>query len=228
VLAGVALKPWPAGPLLSVSVAPRSWAVAALVGLWALRLGLHIATRVASSPEDARYAAFRKDWAPRFQRGMFVFLQTQAPATALLSLSVILAAREPTPGWRIQDLLGLALLAVSILGEGLADDQLRRFKADPANKGKVCDRGLWAWSRHPNYFFEWLVWMAYPVIALRPAEPLTWLSFTAPVVMFILLNLVSGVPPLEKAMLASRGDLFRAYQRRTSVFFPLPPRSKAS
>ncbi len=220
-LAGAALATWPQwGP-----PTPRQWAVAALVGIWALRLGSDIAGRVAKSPEeDARYAAFRKEWAPHFQRGMFFFLQAQAPATALLAISIVLAAREPSPGVRVQDIAGFALLAVSILGESLADGQMRRFRADPANKGKVCERGLWAWSRHPNYFFEWLVWMAYPVIALEPAHPLTWLSFAAPAMMYLLLTRVSGVPPLERAMLASRGDLFRDYQARVSVFFPLPPK----
>ena len=90
-------------------------------------------------------------------------------------------------------------------------------------KGGLMDQGLWAWSRHPNYFFQWLGWVAYPVIAVRPDRPLTWLSLTAPVVMFGLLRYVSGVPPLETAMLASRGEAFRDYQRRVSPFFPLPP-----
>jgi steroid 5-alpha reductase family enzyme len=219
-LAGAALATWPQW----TPPVPRQWAVAALVGVWALRLGSYIAGRVSHGPEDARYAAFRKEWAPHFQRGMFFFLQAQAPATAILAVSIVLASREPSPGWRVQDIAGFILLAVSILGESLADGQMRRFRADPANKGKVCERGLWAWSRHPNYFFEWLVWIAYPVIAMEPAHPLTWLSFAAPLMMYFLLTKVSGVPPLEKAMLASRGDLFRDYQSRVSVFFPFPPK----
>jgi steroid 5-alpha reductase family enzyme len=101
---------------------------------------------------------------------------------------------------------------------------MKGFRADPANRGKVIEIGLWAWSRHPNYFFQWLGWLAYPVIALDPARPVTWLSLAAPAVMYGLLRYVSGVPPLEQAMLKSRGDLFRDYQRRVSVFFPLPPK----
>jgi steroid 5-alpha reductase family enzyme len=99
---------------------------------------------------------------------------------------------------------------------------MKAFRADPANKGQVMDRGLWGWSRHPNYFFQWLGWCAYPVIALDPARPVTWLSLAAPGVMFGLLRYVSGVPPLEEAMLKTRGDLFRKYQARVSAFFPLP------
>jgi steroid 5-alpha reductase family enzyme len=101
---------------------------------------------------------------------------------------------------------------------------MKLFKADPANKGKVADLGLWGWSRHPNYFFEWLGWLAYPVIGLDPAQPFTWLSLTAPLVMFLLLTRVSGIPPLEAAQIASKGDAYRAYQARVSAFFPFPPK----
>lgn len=219
-LVAAALTTWPSAGAPTF----RHIAVAVLVGVWALRLGRHIALRVLQGPEDARYAEFRRDWGKDFLRNMVGLMLAQAPATALLSVSVILAARAPEPQWRVQDLVGAALLLISIYGEGVADGQLRRFKADPANKGKVCDTGLWAWSRHPNYFFEWLVWMAYPIIAIAPSNPLTWLSLVAPGVMYLLLTRVSGVPPLEKSMLASRGDLFRAYQARTSVFFPWPPK----
>jgi steroid 5-alpha reductase family enzyme len=101
---------------------------------------------------------------------------------------------------------------------------MKRFREDPANKGQVMDRGLWGWSRHPNYFFQWLGWMAYPAIAFHPGLPLSWLSFSAPVVMFVLLRFVSGVPPLEAAMLKTRGERFRSYQGRVSAFVPLPPK----
>ena len=124
----------------------------------------------------------------------------------------------------VQDLAGVIILAVAIIGEAIADLQLARFKARNAGSGGICDAGLWAWSRHPNYFFEWLGWLAYPVIAIDPARPVTLLSLAAPLVMFVVLRFVTGVPPLERAMLASRGERFRAYQARTSPFIPLPPR----
>ena len=113
-------------------------------------------------------------------------------------------------------------------GEAVADGQMKAFRASAGHKGQVMDRGLWSWSRHPNYFFQWLGWLAYPVIALDPARPLTWLSLAAPVVMYGVLRYVSGVPPLEAAMLKSRGERFRDYQARVSVFFPLPPRKPQS
>jgi steroid 5-alpha reductase family enzyme len=203
--------------------------VAGLIGAWALRLGLHIRARVLTSPEDARYAQFRTEWAPRYQTMMFGFLQIQALAGALLLISVIAAAANPAPTLRPQDLAGAAVLAIAIFGEGLADNQLKAFAHDPANAGKVCDVGLWSWSRHPNYFFEWFGWVAYPLIAVDFSGHYAWgwLALIAPVAMYGLLRYGSGVPPLEAHMLRSRGELFRAYQARVSVFFPLPPRSAA-
>ncbi|MBX3481943.1 DUF1295 domain-containing protein [Phenylobacterium sp.] len=201
----------------------RRWLVAAFMAIWALRLGAYLTPRVAGHPEDSRYAAFRKDFGDRYASRMLFVTLPQAPATALLSLSVILAARAPGPlGWR--DALAVAIFLAAIVGEGLSDGQMKAFRANPENKGRVMDRGLWAWSRHPNYFFQWMGWLAYPAIALDPAQPLTWLSLAAPLVMFGLLRYVSGVPPLEAQMLKSRGDRFRSYQARVSVFFPSPPK----
>ncbi|MBS0334688.1 MAG: DUF1295 domain-containing protein, partial [Proteobacteria bacterium] len=157
-------------------------------------------------------------------RNMLFVTLPQAPATALLSLSVLIAAATPGP-LGARDAAGVAILVVAIAGEALADEQMRRFKADPANRGKVAETGLWGWSRHPNYFFEWLAWLAYPAIGLQPAQPITWLSFAAPAVMLLLLTRVSGIPPLEEAQLASKGEAYRSYQRRVSAFVPLPPKT---
>jgi steroid 5-alpha reductase family enzyme len=213
-------------PLDAQTIAPRQILVAVLVAFWSARLGLHIRARVVSTPEDARYARFREEWAPHFQRGMFGFLQVQAAAGAALLISVVVAAHNPAPHLGPLDLAGAAVLVIAVLGEGLADRQLRGFAHDPRNKGRVCDVGLWGWSRHPNYVFEWLGWVAYPVIALdlSGAYPWAFAALIAPAAMYGLLRYGSGVPPLEQHMLASRGDAFRAYQARVSVFFPLPPR----
>lgn len=220
-LAGAAL--WPLHP--GEAPEARQWLVAGLVALWALRLGSYVAGRVASHPEDPRYAHFRKTWGKAYARNMLWLSLPQAPATALLAVSVVLAARRPDPSLDLRDAAGCALLLIAIAGETLADAQMRRFKADPANRGKVADAGLWGWSRHPNYFFEWLGWLAYPAIALDPSRPSTWLSVTAPAVMYLLLTRGSGIPPLEEAMLRSRGEAYRAYQARVSAFIPLPPKS---
>lgn len=204
----------------------RQGVVAALVGLWALRLGTYVALRVAKGPEDARYADLRREWGGSFQGRMFGLMIVQAPATGLLAVSVLYAARNPAPGVRIADLAGVAILVLAILGEGLADRQMKAFKADPANKGRVCDTGLWAWSRHPNYLFEFAGWLAYPVIAIDPGRPASFASLAAPAVMFAILRYGTGVPPLEAAMVRSKGCAYRRYQARVSPFLPRPPRAE--
>jgi steroid 5-alpha reductase family enzyme len=223
VLAAAALLPTgPDGPGV------RQALVAAFMLIWSLRLGLYLTPRVAGHPEDARYAGFRAQFGARYPVGMLFVTLPQAPATALLGASVVLAAHRPEPGLDMRDALGAALFLIAIVGETVADAQMKRFRADTANRGRIIQTGLWAWSRHPNYFFQWLGWMAYPIIALDPSRPVTWLILTAPAVMYGLLRYVSGVPPLEDAMLKSRGDRFRDYQRRVSVFFPRPPKRVAS
>lgn len=213
-------------PLHDAPPTLRAWLVGALVITWSLRLGIHIARRTAGSgQEDARYARFRVEWGMKFQARMFSFLQIQALSAALLALSVLAAARRPGD-FGVTDVLGALVLGGAIAGEAVADAQLARFKANPDNKGKVCDTGLWAWSRHPNYFFEWLGWLAYPLIAIDFSGewPLGFLALTGPVFMFVLLRYVSGVPPLEAAMAASRGPAFEAYRLRVPPFFPQPPK----
>lgn len=201
----------------------RQVMVAALVAVWSLRLGGYLWVRVARRPEDARYALFRRAWANAFQGRMLALLLVQAPVTVLLSASVAVAARA-TGALRITDAAGAAILAVAILGESVADRQMKRFRADPANRSAVCETGLWSWSRHPNYFFEGLGWVAYPIIGLRLNDPWSLATLIAPAVMFALLRFGSGVPPLEAVMLESRGEAYRRYQARVSPMFPRPPR----
>ena len=204
----------------------RQALVAVLAAVWSLRLGGYITLRVAHGDEDARYAELRKSAGPKFPQAMFGLMIVQAPASALLCLSVFLAAHAPGAGPGARDAIAAAILVAAILGEGVADAQLARFKRQPKSRGKINDIGLWGWSRHPNYFFEWFGWLAYPVLAsgFGLSSPWFWLSFAAPAFMYLLLTRVSGVPPLERSMLASRGNAYRAYQARTSMFFPLPPR----
>lgn len=205
----------------------RRWLVAGMVVFWSMRLGFHILARTATATaEDPRYADLRREWGDRFQARLFLFLQIQALCGIGLVATVYAAAHRPGPAFAAGDWIGLALLVVSVVGEGVADGQLRAFAADPANHRKVCDRGLWRWSRHPNYFFEWLGWLAYPVIAISVTSGWWpgWLALVGPLLMYWLLVHVSGIPPLEAHMLRSRGDAFRSYMARTSAFFPLPPR----
>ena len=219
-VAGAAAALYPADD----SVAARRWLVAFLALAWAMRLGLHVARRVARSDEDRRYVDLRAQWGGRFQPMMFGFLQLQALVSLPLVAAIFLAAHSPRP-LGLLDLAGVALLAAAVIGEGLADAQLDRFKAD-GDHGPINDRGLWRWSRHPNYFFEWLGWWAYPVIAI--GHPLGWAALVAPAVMYAVLVHMTGVPALEKHMAQSRGDAWRRYARRTSAFPPLPPKGESA
>jgi len=208
---------------------PRAFLVAALAAVWSLRLGLHLAFRSAKAKgEDARYAWFRRQWGAAFEGRLLGFLQIQALAAALLTLSVLVAARNPAAALKWTDFAGAAILGGAILGEGLADRQLARFKRYPPNHKAICDVGLWSWSRHPNYFFEWFGWLAYPLMAigLTGAWPWGWVALSGPAFMFFLLRFASGVPPTEAAMARSRGAAFARYQARVSAFFPWPPRSE--
>jgi len=219
-LVGAAGALW---PVAGAAPNARQWLVAALVAIWSLRLGLHIAGRTAGITDDPRYAAFAGEWGVDSPRRMFVFLQNQGFGSIPLVFSIFVAARFPSELLRPQDYLGALILLAGILGEALADAQLKRFRSDPANQGRVCDIGLWRWSRHPNYFFEWFGWLAYPVIALSELYPWGWATLLAPAFMYWILVHVTGIPPLEQQMLRSRGERYRDYQSRTSMFFPRPP-----
>jgi steroid 5-alpha reductase family enzyme len=220
-LVGAAAALW---PMAGTPPTLRQWLVAALVAIWSLRLGIHIAIRSAGISDDPRYAEFAKKWGLNAPRRMFLFLQNQAFGSIPLVFAIFVAARFPSDHLRLQDYLGVLVLFAGIAGEGLADAQMKAFRTDPANKGQVCDIGLWRWSRHPNYFFEWLGWVAYPVIALSPDYPWSLATLLAPLFMYWILVHVTGIPPLEEQMLRSRGERYRDYQARTSAFFPLPPR----
>jgi len=218
-LVGAGSALWPVG-----DAAPnaRQLLVAALVAIWSLRLGSHIAARTAKIVDDPRYAAFAKEWGVDSPRKMFIFLQNQGFGSIPLVFAIFVASRFPSDALRLQDFLGALILVIGIAGESLADAQLKRFRENPANKGRVCDAGLWRWSRHPNYFFEWFGWLAYPVIGISLDYPWGWATLLAPVFMYWILVHVTGIPPLEAQMLRSRGERYRDYQTRTSMFFPLP------
>ncbi len=204
------------------AIAGRQFLAALLVAIWSLRLAWHIAIRTHGASEDPRYAELARQWGSRFALRLFVFLQIQAVAAFVLILAVRMAAINPGPFPGLADILGTALLLIAILGEGIADDQLSRFRRTHQGQKVVCDAGLWAWSRHPNYFFEWLAWCAWPLLAidLTNWRAGVFVAWGAPVMMYVLLVHVSGIPPLEAHMVASRGEAFRAYQARVSAFFP--------
>jgi steroid 5-alpha reductase family enzyme len=204
------------------AVAPRA-AVGILTGVWFARLGTHILLRMQRERhEDGRYRALRERYGAKINLFHFFFFIAQAVAAWLFALPAWIVAHNPqSNGWALPLAGLLALIAFG--GETLADRQLEKFRADSANKGRTCRAGLWRYSRHPNYFFEWLHWFAYPVLACGgPYWMFTWL---APVFMFLFLNFFTGIPYTERQALRSRGEDYRDYQRKTSAFIPWRPKS---
>lgn len=197
--------------------------VAVLSVAWAARLGFYLLRdRVFSGRgEDGRYLALREAWGAAAPRNFLFLYMAQALVAALFILPISAAMRGgPPDGWAVA---GVAVWLVAVIGESVADAQLARFRADPAARGQVCRVGLWGWSRHPNYFFEWIHWFAYVLIG--HAAPLTLLG---PVVMFLFLFRITGIPHTERQAEKSRGEAYRAYQRTTSPFIPWPPRRGAA
>jgi len=218
---------------LAASHEPWHWRrilVAILVACWSLRLGLHIASRTRAVSDDPRYRRLITQWGPRARTEMFWFLQKQAIASVPLVAAISLAARNPDPSLRLLDILATVLLVSALLGEAIADRQLRAFRRNHPERTAVCNVGLWRCSRHPNYLFEWMAWLAYPLFAIDLAghNPYGWLAVLAPVLMYWLLVHVSGIPLLEQHMLQTRGDAYRAYQRVTPAFFPTVMRASGN
>lgn len=172
--------------------------------------------------EDGRYVQLRKDWARGFALRMGGFFQLQAASVVFLGIPFLAASANPDPSLRALEWAGAALWLVAISGEALADAQLAMFKRGPKNAGGVCDEGLWRYSRHPNYFFEWLIWVSYFVFGC--ASPWGWLGIMSPACILYLLLRVTGIPMTEEQSVRSRGDAYRRYQERTSAFVPMPRR----
>lgn len=200
--------------------APLSRALlAGIAGVWSFRLFAHLfTTRVwKKSAEDGRYRALREKWGVHASRNFFFFFQIQAIWVVLFALPMVPAAQNDLLQFSWAHALALVIAGSAIWGEALADLQLARFKRQ-ANSSGICQEGLWRYSRHPNYFFEWMHWWAY--VALAWGSPIFWLAFLGPVLMLLFLLYVTGIPYTEKQMLAKRGQAYRDYQRTTSAFIP--------
>jgi steroid 5-alpha reductase family enzyme len=206
---------------------PRRWAIAAMAGIWSIRLAAHLLfDRILGHPEEGRYLQLRAEWKTNIGFLFLLFYQFQALLDVLLSLPFLLACLNPAAPLGPFEKIGGAIWIIGIGGEALADAQLNFFKKNPANKGKTCRTGLWNYSRHPNYFFEWLIWVAYAVFAL--GSPWGWLGLLSPLLILYFLLRVTGIPATEAQALRSRGDAYREYQRTTSAFVPWFPKKLAA
>lgn len=201
----------------------RRYAVATMAGIWGLRLATYLLfTRVVGQPEEGRYVQLRKEWKTNLPLRFLFFFEFQALLDVMLSLPFLLACLDGRTPLGIFEKIAGAIWIVGIVGEALADAQLSRFKKDPANKGKLCRAGLWNYSRHPNYFFEWLIWVGYATFAI--ASPWGWLAILSPALILYFLLRVTGIPATEEQALRSRGDQYREYQKTTSAFIPWFPK----
>lgn len=190
-----------------------------MVALWGLRITLFLLKRLLHDrEEDKRYQRLRQEWGSQLNLKFFFFFEFQAVLQIILAVPFLIVSRNLSPGLSAAEIVGFIIWAVALIGETVADEQLHNFKSNPANRGKTCQTGFWYYSRHPNYFFEWLVWVGFFVFALGSAYG--WVSVVSPILMYYLIIYISGVPLAEAQALARRGEEYRRYQEATSMFIP--------
>ncbi|MBO3658051.1 DUF1295 domain-containing protein [Acinetobacter haemolyticus] len=197
-----------------------------LSSIWFLRLAGHLLRRYLDEQvEDRRYANMRRAMGKYQHLGFFAFFMFQAGLAILFSLPMVILLNTPAAQWNDLTSLSLwiagAVMLIAFCGEVIADQQLYRFKQNPNNHAKTMDQGLWRYSRHPNYFFEWLHWFAYPIIGLAAGQYLLWIY---PVLMWLFLYYITGIPFSEQQALRNRGQNYLDYQQRTSIFIPWKPK----
>ena len=216
---GVLYAAWPGG------IGWLRWLSGAMIAAWSVRLTVYLYRRVVGHPEEGRYVALREAYGADADRRFLRFYFAQAAAAWCFALPVMVICRSVAApsAWLV--VVGVVLWAIGIVGVALSDRQLQQFKADPASRGKTCRRGLWRYSRHPNYFFEWLHWCAYVPLSLGSSW--WWVSALVAIVLLLTVLFVTGIPPTEAQAVASRGDDYRRYQQTTSAFVPWFPRKLA-
>lgn len=203
---------------------PRSVIVLGAVGFWAIRLSTHLCRdRILPRREDPRYANLLARWGGQAPRNFLFLFALQIPLAGIFLVPLGTALANPAPLGML-DLLALGLALVALGGEALADRQLAAFRAHPNNVGGVCREGLWRYSRHPNYFFEWLYWWVY--VLLSYGSPAFGWSLLGPSIMYLFLRYITGIPPAEYSSLQRRGEAYADYQKCTSPFFPWKPKTK--
>jgi steroid 5-alpha reductase family enzyme len=209
---------------LGAGVPVRRAAISGMVALWSLRLAWHLARRIAAlhPVEEGRYLELRRRWAGDVNGRFLRFFLLQGLLNVVLAMPVMFVSQNAGAFPGILEAMGLVVFVVSLAGESAADVQLDAFRRNRAHAGQVCREGLWRYSRHPNYFFEWLVWCAYALMA--SSAPWGWISWICPALMLYFLLRVTGIPATEEQAVRSRGEAYREYQATTSAFLPWFPR----
>lgn len=198
----------------------KSVIVYSLAALWSLRLGIHLATRVFGhiKEEEGRYKQLREEWKTNLNLKFFAFFIMQGISNVFLAIPWFLMVLNDESELTVLEYIGASMWLICIIGEGISDFQLAQFKKDPKNKGKVCDVGLWYYSRHPNYFFQLMIWVSVFIMAL--SSPYGWISIVCPLSIGYLIFKVTGIPMTEEQSLRSRPVAYKKYQETTSMFIP--------
>jgi len=199
----------------------RNYIIAAMVTLWGLRLTIHLGIRNIGKPEDYRYANWRKEHGKNWWWWSFFQVFLLQGVILWIVSSVLLPALHQGNEFGVLDFIGIGLWAIGFFFEAVGDYQLTKFKKNPSNKGKVMNKGLWKYTRHPNYFGDATLWWGFFFLAL--GYPNGWYFIFAPLFMTLLLLKVSGVAMLEVKLKKSKPK-YAEYIRRTSAFFPMPPK----
>jgi steroid 5-alpha reductase family enzyme len=209
--------------ILGAAAALPRWTITVMAVLWSGRLGTHLFRRVVGKPEEGRYQQLRRSWASGTAWKFLLFFEAQALLDVLLSVPFLLVCVDSGAPGKLSpsQVVGIGIWALAVAGESFADAQLARFKRRP-NHPAVCRDGLWNYSRHPNYFFEWLVWIGWALFA-QPVH-LGWIAWSAPLLMLFFLLRVTGIPATEQQSLRSKGEAYAEYQRTTSAFIPWFPK----
>jgi steroid 5-alpha reductase family enzyme len=221
---GILLSSWwgGIGAAFTGEVSLHGAVAVGLITFWGIRLIRHLYfDRLLRPEEDGRYRDLKAGWGANTARNMRYFFVAQGVLSVLFSFSIY-AALSGGGSSSILALLAAALFFAALLGETTADRQLAAFRSKPENKGEVCNVGLWRYSRHPNYFFEWIIWISFVPLA----GSMWWLALIPVALLWYLFMYVTGIPPTEAQSLRSRGDKYRRYQETTSPFFPLPPKKQ--
>lgn len=203
----------------------KQWIAAVLLAAWSGRLGWHLQKRIrkAHPEEDSRYAKLRESFGDHVSASFLGVFEIQAVSVILMALPFLFIAADPDSAWGVWETFGTLVALGGIAGEGIADAQMSRFKETNSDSKAVCREGLWNWSRHPNYFFEFVIWLGFYIYAC--GSEWGWAMIHAPAIILFLLLRVTGIPPTEASAVRRKGEAYRNYQRTTSAFIPLPPKS---
>ncbi|KTD56291.1 3-oxo-5-alpha-steroid 4-dehydrogenase [Legionella sainthelensi] len=198
------------------SLSFRTLIIAILLILWALRLAFYLwYTRIRKGHVDKRYIELSSNWKISPSLGFFINFQLQGLLILIISSVFLLISKSGLTHITMIDILAICIITVGIMGETIADLQLQRFKIQ--HKGEVCNKGLWNYSRHPNYFFDWLSWIGFALFAIQSSKG--YLCLFSPLMLYVIFTRMTG-PMTEKGSIKSRGQKYIYYQKQTSMFFP--------